>query len=77
MLKSFEGVYRHGKVELDEVPDDLADETRVIVTVLEPGIVDLRAHGIDAAEAAELRGALSTFAEDWDDEAMAAYDPAK
>ncbi len=33
MLKSVEGVYRDGKVELFETPDDL-EEARVIVTFL-------------------------------------------
>ena len=35
MLKSVEGVYRDGKIELTELPGDVQDETRVIVTFLE------------------------------------------
>jgi hypothetical protein len=34
MLKTIEGVYRNGKVELTEVPKDVRDETRVLVTFL-------------------------------------------
>jgi hypothetical protein len=34
MLKTIDGVYRDGKVELTEVPADVHDETRVLVTFL-------------------------------------------
>ena len=74
MLKSVEGVYRKGQVELAEVPGDVHDETRVIVTFLEPKLADLRARGIDEAQAAELRARLATFAEDWDSPDMDIYD---
>lgn len=74
MLTSVAGVYRHGKIELAESPGDVPDETRVIVTFLESGQVDLRARGITEAQAAELRARLAPFAEDWDDPAMDAYD---
>ena len=36
--------------------------------------IDLRARGIDADSAAELRARLARFAEDWDSPEMAAYD---
>ena len=74
MLKTIEGVYRDGKVELMEVPKDVRDETRVLVTFLEPQAIDLRARGIDEAHAAELRARLATFTEDWDSPEMAVYD---
>ena len=74
MLKTIEGVYRDGKVELAEVPKDVRDETPVLVTFLEPQTIDLRARGIDEAHAAELRARLATFAEDWDSPEMAVYD---
>jgi hypothetical protein len=35
MLQSIEGVYKHGKIELYELPSDVS-ESRVIVTFLEP-----------------------------------------
>jgi hypothetical protein len=73
MLKSIEGVYRDGKVELLELPDDVV-ESRVIVTFLSPGSVDLRCRGIDETQAAELRARLQAFAEDWESPAMEAYD---
>jgi hypothetical protein len=55
MLRTIEGVYRNGKVELTEVPSDVRDEMRVLVTFLEPQPINLRARGIDEAHAAELR----------------------
>jgi len=74
MLRTLEGVYRNGKAELAEVPKDVCDEMRVLVTFLEPQATDLRARGIDEAHAAELRARLATFAEDWDSPEMAVYD---
>jgi hypothetical protein len=37
MFKSIEGIYRNGKIALVQVPTDVRDETRVIVTFLEQG----------------------------------------
>ena len=44
--KTVEGIYRDGKVELLETPTGL-DETRVIVTFLAEGAVNLSERGID------------------------------
>ena len=74
MLKSVEGVYRDGKVELTEFPGDVRNETRVIVTFLETSHIDLQARGIDEAQAAALRAQLGSFAEEWDSPDMALYD---
>ena len=74
MLKSVTGIYRAGKVELVEVPINVADETSVIVTFLESGAIDLQDRGIDEAQAADLRARLQAFAEDWDSPEMTAYD---
>lgn len=74
MVKSVEGFYRNGKVELME-PLAEAEGSRVIVTwVGAPGQVDLRERGIDESEAADLRRRLAPFAEEWDRPEMAAYD---
>lgn len=73
MLKSIEGVYRDGKIELLEAPDDVI-ESRVIVTFLPAGSVDLRKRGIDEKQAAELRARLQAFAEDWESPMIEAYD---
>ena len=67
MLKSIEGVYRNGKIELSEQPTDIVDETRVIVTFLEP-------KSIDEQQAADLRARLESFAEDWESPEMNIYD---
>ncbi len=74
MLKSIEGVYRNGKIELSEQPTDIVDETRVIVTFLEPKSIDLRARGIDEKQAADSRARLESFAEDWESPEMNIYD---
>jgi len=74
MVKSVEGIYRNGKVELLE-PLEGAEGSRVIVTLARPAQpVDLRDLGIDESQAADLRRRLAPFAEDWDRPEMAAYD---
>jgi hypothetical protein len=73
MLKSVEGIYRQGKIELLETPPDVT-EARVVVTFLPSGgTIDLRARGIDEAEAAELRSRWGAAAEDWDRPEMDVY----
>ncbi|HEX3527102.1 MAG TPA: hypothetical protein VH988_08550 [Thermoanaerobaculia bacterium] len=78
MLRTIEGVYREGKVELAERPDGVGEAVPVLVTFLEsrlePRRVDLRSRGIDEAHAAELRARLATFAADWDGAEMGVYD---
>ena len=74
MLKSVEGTYSNGKIELSETPRGLPDDTKVIVTFLEQGDIDLRQRGISEEQAASLRQRLSTFLEDWESPEMAVYD---
>jgi hypothetical protein len=74
MHTTVEGTYRNGRVELSETPHNVGEETRVLVTFLTPGSIDLRAAGIDEGQAAELRTRLSAFAEDWDSPEMSDYD---
>lgn len=74
MVKSVEGIYRNGKVELLE-PLEEAEGSRVIVTwVHSAGPVDLRERGINESQAADLRHRLVSFADDWDRPEMDAYD---
>jgi hypothetical protein len=74
MVKSVEGIYRNGKVEVVE-PLAAAEGSRVIVTWVHPAEpVDLRERGVDESQAADLRRRLTPFAEDWDRPEMAAYD---
>ncbi len=74
MLKTVEGFYSNGKVELAETPEDVS-QSKVIVTFLaDNGQVDLRERGIDEAQAAELRARLRAVAEDWERPEMDVYD---
>ena len=74
MLTSVQGVYRKGKIELEQKPENVSDETRVIVTFLDSGAVDLRKRGISNSQAKALRAQLETFAEDWESPEMREYD---
>ena len=71
--KTFEGIYKEGKVRLFETPDGI-DEARVIVTFIPEGSVNVAERGIDESQAANLRSRLQTFAEDWERPEMGAYD---
>lgn len=74
MLKSVEGIFRNGKVELLEAPTGV-EEARVVVTFLPADApVELAERGIDEAWAADLRGRLKSFAEDWERPEMDVYD---
>jgi len=74
MLKSVEGIYRDGRIELLE-PAPQEGEARVVVTFLpSTGAVDLRDRGIDEEQAADLRGRLRSFADDWHRPEMDVYD---
>lgn len=74
MLKSVEGTYQNGRVELAELPDNIS-ESRVIVTFL-PVTQErhLSNYGIDETQAADLRARLRTFEEDWNRPDMDGYD---
>jgi N-acetylglucosamine-6-phosphate deacetylase len=74
MLKSVKGVYQDGRIELVESPGNMPEQTRVIVTFLAPGLIDLESQGINEAQAANLRIRLSTFIEEWDSPEMDIYD---
>ena len=74
MLTSVQGIYRKGKIQLSQTPENVGDETPVIVTFLASGSVDLRQRGISNAQAKVLRAQLAAFAEDWDSPEMSVYD---
>lgn len=74
MLKSVVGVYRDGKIELSELPGNMPEDTRVIVTFLETGRINLQERGISEEQATKLRTQLETFAEEWDSPEMSCYD---
>jgi len=71
-LRCSYALYRNFR--LIEQPRTLRDETRVVVTFLESGLIDLQTRGIAEKQAAELRARLATFAEDWDSPEMSIYD---
>lgn len=74
MVKSIEGIYRDGRVELLEATPPVT-EARVIVTFLpEAGPVDLASRGIGADQAQSLRHRLQAFETDWLRDDMDVYD---
>lgn len=73
MLTSVRGIYRKGQIEFSETPQNIEDETEVIVTFVTP-YMNLRERGIDEEQAQLLRTQLSAFAEDWDSPEMSIYD---
>lgn len=74
MLTAIQGIYRDGKIQLTEVPQNVRNDTPVIVTFLTSGYIDLSARGIDEAKAADLRARLTIFSEEWDSSEMDIYD---
>lgn len=69
-----EGIYRDGRVELLETPEEAREEERVLVTFVGDRSVSLAERGIDEGQASDLRSRLSAFAEDWERPEMGAYD---
>jgi hypothetical protein len=74
VLTTVEGVYRDGRIELKNLPSNVAEESKVIVTFVNSNDVDLAAYGIDRSQAEALRNSLATFAEDWNSPEMSIYD---
>ena len=74
MLTTIQGVYRKGKVVLNDSPSNIPDETPVIVTFLGSESINLRARGITEEQAGVLRTQLASFAEEWDSPEMSVYD---
>lgn len=74
MLKSIQGIFRNGEIELLEPPPQEA-ESRVVVTFFPADLsIDLKDRGIDEVQAANLRGRLKTIADDWQRPEMDVYD---
>lgn len=40
MLKTIEGIYQDGQIQLTELPQDVSDRSQVLVTFLDPGKID-------------------------------------
>lgn len=74
MVRSIEGIFRDGKVELLEAAP-VAGEARVIVTFLPAnGSVDLASRQISPQQAEDLRARLKSFEQDWRRPDMDVYD---
>jgi hypothetical protein len=74
MLVSVEGVYRNGRIELTESPNNVPEGTCVIVTFVRSNDIDLASQGIDREQAKTLRASLATFSDDWNSPEMSIYD---
>jgi hypothetical protein len=74
MLTTIQGRYRAGKIELVEIPHGIPEDTPVIITFLQSPYLDLPSRGVNKEQAADLRGRLITFAEEWDSPEMDIYD---
>ena len=73
MIQSVEGIFRNGKVELLEMPENIG-EARVIVTFLPESIGPAGGPSFTPGEVAELRGKLAAWEEDWNAPGMEDYD---
>ena len=40
MLKTIEGIYQNGQIQLAELPQDISDRSQVLVTFLDPSKID-------------------------------------
>ena len=74
MVKSVEGVYRDGRIELTEAAPEGAAGPVIVTFLAVSGVVDLASRGIEQPQAADLRRRLAAFAEDWDRPEMDVYD---
>jgi hypothetical protein len=74
MLTSVKGIYRNGRVELMENPNDVPEGTWAIVTFVKSNDINLESQGIDTEQAKVLRASLATFSDDWNSPEMSIYD---
>lgn len=74
MLTTLEGIVRNGKIELIDYPGNIAEDTRVLITVLRPSRRDESLITIPIEQAGDLRQRLACFAEDWLHPSMNGYD---
>jgi hypothetical protein len=76
MLTRIEGIYRNGRIELTQLPANVSEKTRKIVTFVEvkEEEIDLSAYSIDETRAESSRANLATFVDDWNNLEMIIYD---
>jgi hypothetical protein len=70
-MLTVEGIYKDGKIELLETVSE-KEQSRVLVTFLEKGDLELSALGLDRNDAIELSDSFESF-EDWNDPALDIY----
>ena len=73
MLRTLEGIYRNGYIELIEPTYSVGEETRVLVTLLQKQYVSLEERGISRETAAILRERLMPYPDEWDSPEMDLY----
>jgi hypothetical protein len=73
MIQTVEGVFKNGKVELLEEPENVRD-SRVLVTFLPEAGGPVGGPLFSADEMADLRGKLAAWEEDWNAPGMEEYD---
>lgn len=73
MLTSIQGIYRKGKVILNNIPLEMAEDTPVIVTFIGTNPIELKEHNISETQASDLLGRLAAFAEEWNSPEMNVY----
>ncbi|MDB9420110.1 hypothetical protein PN467_06135 [Microcystis aeruginosa CS-563/04] len=74
MLVSVEGVYRNGRVELTESPNNVPEGACVIVTFVSSNDINLASQGIDREQAKTLSASLANFSDDWNSPEMSVFD---
>jgi hypothetical protein len=72
MIQTVEGVFKNGRVELLEAPENIS-EARVIVTFLPDAIGPTDGPSFTPEEVADLRGKLAAWEEDWNAPGMEGY----
>jgi hypothetical protein len=73
MIQTVEGVFRNGRVELLEEPENICD-SRVLVTFLPDAIGPAGGPLFSREEVADLRGKLAAWEGDWNAPGMEEYD---
>lgn len=74
MVRSIEGLYRDGKVELLEPAPPGAGDRVIVTFVTSSASIELAERGISTEQAADLRARLAAFSEDWGSADMDVYD---
>lgn len=72
-LKSVDGVYRNGSIELASVPQGVVDDTAVIVTFLNVPLAAQPRDGEDAPQRPPRSAPRQEFAQGWQSPEMETY----